>query len=255
MQRLNQSRVRTIGYCQQDPSITSNIDELRGEGVFDWVKDKATSAISSIGSIGKKVTGRPKVMNDFIKLRGNYYITHIQVCREPISGGLKKFMNVISFGALDRSMKKLGYDQLFHLWMAVHLNNGEVWNLEKNQRVSVKEGKRVPNRKRGGACTPLKKVSINVRHFIEKAEKENRDGDMFYRYSPFKYNCQRWVRTLLNIHGIEQFDTFILQDTDKLVPGALKKLGSTITDIAAVADVFHKGGANCDCDDVEYCEC
>ena len=162
MQRLNQTRIRTTGYCQQEPNITSNIDELRGDGIFDWVKDKATSVVSSIGSIGKKVTGRPKVMNDFIDLRGLYYITHIQICREPISSNLTKIMNVLSFGTLKRSMKKMGYDQLFHLWMAVHLNNGEVWNLEKNQRVGVMEGKRVPNRKRGGSCTPLKKVSINV---------------------------------------------------------------------------------------------
>jgi hypothetical protein len=236
MNRLDQSRNTHIGYMR-GYNYSTNIDEIKGNGIFDPIK----KVVRKIGE--KTLIKRPKVMNRLLTTRGNRRITHIQVCREPISKALRGLMNILSFGALKRNMDEKGYDKLFHLWLAIHLDNGEVWTLQKNQRVEVDMGRREPNIKRGGECTPLKQVNFNVKNFIEKAENENPDGPNFYRYSPFKYNCQRWVRQILNINGITQYDKFIQQDTAELVPKILRKFGRTVTDIAGVADFITKGGA------------
>lgn len=181
---------------------------------------------------------RPKVLNDLLEAEGDQIVTKVEVCRNPIKGIYENLLNVFTFGQLKRMMKEKGYDNLFHLYMILTLENGKVFSFEKNERVNVIVGKKI---KPDSECMPpLIYGKETLREFIVDAENKKVEG--FYRYDSFKDNCQKWVRTIMNANGITQFDNFISQDVEELAPRYIRLIARGITDIAGVLDFIKKGG-------------
>lgn len=201
---------------------------MAGAGVMDFIKNP-------FGWIKKRtLDGRPRILNDLLVKEGEQTITKLEVCRSPVLGVFQKAINVMTFGMFKRQMKKLNYDTMFHLYLVVHLANGNVYSLEKNQRVNVIKGKKE------GECQSLAYGAENLNEFVVKAEEKKIPG--FYRYDAFKDNCQKWVYDLLNSNGITRFNEFVLQPAETLAPGIFKKFARGITDIAGVADYVVRGG-------------
>lgn len=241
MRRLNQRRHTGVGfYCAPGRSFAQRstrqhgASEQMGDGI---ITDKLVDLKDRF--IKKFLENRPKVMNDLLKAEGDQQIVEIEVCRNPIKGIYEKLLNVLSFGQLKRRMKAKGYDKLYHLYMVIHLANGKVFSLEKNQRVKIIDGKKL---KPDGECTPgLKNPGFTLNEMITTAEKKS--DKHFYRYDGFKHNCQKWLRSILNSNGINQFNSFISQDVEELAPAYLKIIAKGVTDIAGVFDFISKGGA------------
>jgi len=227
MNRLNQERARTIGFVCE-PTLTNNVDELHGDGVIGDLKDKF---------IKKFLGSRPRIINDLIKTEGKAIISTVEVCRAPITPIFEKLLNTLSFGMLKRKMKERDYDKLFHLYVILHLSNGSVYRIEKNQRMNIIKN---PKKSNETVCKSTVAPNINFETFITAPERV--DMKDLYRYSGFKYNCQDYVKRLLNANGITQYDNFILQKVKDLAPSYLQKIARGITDIAGVADHLYRGG-------------
>ena len=195
-----------------------------------------TTGSGVISNIKAKLNRRPKILNDLLKSKGDQKITNIEICRIPITSMFQKLLNLATLGKMRKKMKSLHYDKLYHLYLVVHLVDGSVYSIEKNQRVTVLKGK-----KQGGECRAMWLNSKKtLRQFIETAEKLKIPG--FYVYRMATTNCQHFIASLMNANGIRKFNKFILQDVEKLAPGYIKKIANVITDTVAVGDLIIKGG-------------
>ena len=226
MNRLNQKRLTTVGYVQI-PTLSNNIDEIQGDGVIGDLQDKF---------IKKFLGNRPKVINDLIKNYGTHTIIKIEVCRVAVKQLWVKLINAMSIGILKQKMKERDYDKLFHLYVIIHLDNGDRYRIEKNQRMKIIKDPKISE---GTKCNPVN-VKLNLAEFIIAPEKVNMKN--LYRYNAFSENCQNYVKRLLNANGITQFNDFILQNVKDLAPGIVQKIARGITDVAGVADYVIRGG-------------
>ena len=129
-------------------------------------------------------------LHKLISEYGDVRITSIQLNRTPINGFLQKIINILSLGALQRAKKKLNYDDIFHLFMHIHLENQMCVLIEKDEVIKVYY-----------SCLPRDKAevffvgnyipnSLTVNEFIQNGAKL--DGIYnFVHYTASTYNCQR----------------------------------------------------------------
>lgn len=173
---------------------------------------------------------RPRPIKRLLRDRFDKRITNVEVCRTPINRGLKKALNLLSGGQIKRVSNRLAYDDIYHLYLVLTLDNGERYSIEKNQVVKVQ--KNPPKRRHTECRSKALKDPPTLIDFIRRGERK--DGLNHYRYSAFKYNCQRFLKTLLNGIGVHDFDEFILQDADQLLRGKSRAVAQALTDIAGV---------------------
>ena len=232
MNRLSQTRVKTVGYCRE-PDLTLDVNQVQGSGV-----PAGSGVFGDMQSsfIKKFLENRPRVINDLISKFGANDIIKIQVCRVAVKPLWEKLINAMSFGVLRERMRERDYDKLFHLYVIIHLDNGDRYRIEKNQRMKIIKDPVISERTE---CLPID-VKINLAEFLVAPEQV--DMKNLYRYNAFSENCQNYVRRLLNANGITQFDDFIMQNVKDLAPGVVQSIARGITDIAGVADYIRSGG-------------
>lgn len=73
----------------------------------------------------------PPPVRNWLAKEGSQIITRMQVCRVPIVKAIDRAINFIILGAWDAGKKKLGYDNMFHLYANLWLQDGQVWKVEK----------------------------------------------------------------------------------------------------------------------------
>ena len=209
-----------------------------------------TNLIKGGGLISKILTQRPKILDDLLKTEGDQKITKIKICRTPILNAYSKTLNILTLGSLKKKMEKKGFDELYHLYIILYLENGNVYSIEKNQRVNIvnydkanKSSKcmlMVFNKSSRSNDNFLQGNFITLREFMEAPEKIPIEN--LYRYEAFSDNCQKFVKDILNANGINKFNKFILQDIEDLAPSYLKWITKKITDTVALANYAIKGG-------------
>lgn len=196
--------------------------------------------------LNKKWQRTPKVKYILQKI-GDIKIQMIRICRKPIQSAIRKIGNVLTLGQLNQRVKKLAYDEIFHLFAMIKLENGQVYKLEKNQVVQIHQ---LPNNfdvdpdttdwtiVRLTTATTLNQIFEN----LEKTFPRER----IYRYSGFSTNCQRFQMDILissKAHDIHWLQSFIMQDASKLISeGYLQAMANNVTDFAGNATVAVTGG-------------
>jgi hypothetical protein len=126
------------------------------------------------------------------------------------------------------------YDEVYHLYVNMTLDNGQTIGIEKNQRVNVAAAG-FPTA--GLEASNMLKINCNVvfKDMIEKAEQAG--GDTFYRYNAVTANCQRFISVLMNSSGITGTDAFVMQDATQLIKNSgLRRVAGAITDVAALGE-------------------
>jgi hypothetical protein len=181
----------------------------------------------------------PAQVRKFLHDHGNSKITSIKIFREPINRVIDKVVNIISLGYWQDIKNKLHYDNLFHLWMEVDLNDSTSWSMEKNEVVQVKDVKN----KHGGIVIPLNRA-ISINEFFEGGKRIL--GNNFWTYRAKDNNCQVWISSMLIGSGLltEQAKNFIIQDTETLIsqlPTLTERIINGTTDIAARFDILRHG--------------
>ena len=84
-----------------------------------------------------RLNKRPKAINDYLSLHGNKGLRRIIVSRKPVSAKIQYIANLVTSGGWGQNMKKLNYDDVYHLFMLVELDDGTLFKLEKNSRVDI----------------------------------------------------------------------------------------------------------------------
>jgi len=181
---------------------------------------------------------RPKEVENLLNDVGNERVMKVKIMKIPIQKTITSILNVASLFQLENKLKKLNYDDLYHLYLNLYLEDGSVVGIEKNQRLRI-----VP-----GGFPDKNAVSIEItfpkppslKSLFEQGEKKS--GPNFYRYDAIVYNCQRFVIDLIGNLIPEEAKKWILQDIKEVVPSLYNKVLRTITDLAAAKDYIWKGG-------------
>ena len=166
-----------------------------------------------------------------MKQYGNNNIVDITVARSPVQRIVQKLLNFITVGKYDEMRKRLGYDDVYHLYLILTLDNGKRLRLEKNQIIQMTDYSSDKPDKSTMPVSMGKPIKLN--DFIDKGIKHMGIKN-FVRYSANELNCQNFVNQLLTANGINtpELRKFINQDIEQLLTPLAKDIGQVVTDVA-----------------------
>ena len=210
----------------------------QNHGHFKNGRVRKTCPKSCGGSfITTALTTRPKQVKEFITKYGNQTIKAVKICRKPIIKQIRWLYEHVASKSLAKVKKQYSYDDIFHLFLILYLENGATIRYEKNERVGITynyvEEEKVD-------CTEKINVPkiITVEEMINEYEKLGS-----WRYDAETSNCQYFVRDNCHILGIFQFDHFIKQNLEKVLPTWAHWLANLATDTSALIDYGVRGGS------------
>jgi hypothetical protein len=130
------------------------------------------------------------------------------------------------------------YDDLFHLFIELTLDNGQKWILEKIERINlVKEDR---SKKQGAEFTSSFPVNKSMNELFQ--DTKNRMGDKFLPYQSASNNCQYFIMGVLDGNGLNNSErtSFVKQDTKAIFESnpALRKFANTLTDIGGYGNAI-----------------
>ena len=99
--------------------------EQEGDGLKEIIKNTADLII---GGLRKDF---PPVVRNIIKQYGNQIIVEASVCRSPVQKAITTAINILTKNKLNENKNKLSYDNLYHLYILVKLENGVTLRIQK----------------------------------------------------------------------------------------------------------------------------
>jgi len=140
-------------------------------------------------------------------------------------------------GAL-RAVADVPYDNLFHLFIELTLDNNQKWVLEKIERINLVKGDR--SKKSGVEFTSPFPVNKTVNELFTNTK--NKMGARFLPYQSASNNCQVFIMGVLDGNGLNNSDltSFVKQDTKSIFKNnpVLRKFANTLTDIGGYANAI-----------------
>lgn len=218
-----------------------------GAGLYDSIK---TAAHRTRQFISGRTPHSP-ALTRLIETHGDELIAQVGVGRVPIEGALKFFLNLLTLGGVQKAMKQLNYDKLWHLFANISTDKGTKFAIEKNEVIKVSNNLGGRFQQGGQYMTVWTRTSsdqrITLREFFERTIKSV-GPDAFYTYSVFTHNCQHFIRSLLLANHMltPQANAFILQDTASIlkhVPSYSAGVASGLTDLAARFKILTGSGS------------
>lgn len=175
-----------------------------------------------------------------LKKYGDNFVVDIQVNRTPIQNEavFNKLLNLLSNGGWDMVKTKMGYDNLFHLYLLLRLDNDVLIRLEKNTTVEITEFKNNnSNNVESKNVNVAKPIKLNT--IIERTE-QRMGKKKFLDYDATNNNCQVFITNVLQANHlmVPSLNAFINQDVQGLInemPNAtalrnIMKASTTVSD-------------------------
>jgi hypothetical protein len=205
--------------------------EQSGEGLLSSARKKHLDRLKS----------RPKDIDSFMKDRGDRKMESILVCRTPIQKSIEKVLNLLSKGQLEKTKKKYNYDDIFHLYAVITFEDGEMYEIQKNDLVEI-----APFRGDFQKNSECKKSSVpapkSFNEVMLNLEKEYPNS--LYLYQAWNYNCQDFLNKFTKEAGITGLSDFIMQYfSEPFRKKNLRKITRFLTDMSASIKryIFGKG--------------
>ena len=160
---------------------------------------------------------------------GEKQIISARCGRTPVQAVIQGALKVVA---------NVPYDDLFHLFIELTLDNGQKWVLEKIERINlVKENR---SKKQGAEFTSSFPVNKTVNELFENTR--NRMGPRFLPYQSASNNCQVFIMGVLDGNGLNnsELTAFVKQDTKSIFKNnpVLRKFANTLTDIGGYANAI-----------------
>jgi hypothetical protein len=224
------SKATTLKKAKEQIAILHTGEGMASDAA-DYLKRKAQSAID----FGKKVIyGRkglsPKV-NKILEEMGDAVIQSATIGRSPVQSFITNIIKAVS---------TTPYEKLFHLFIILHTNKGDVL-LEKNEVINMQKGGAPKNSEL--IEVPRVPAGLTVQQLVDNTAKYL--GDFFIPYDASKANCQDFQMGILTSNNMltPQLKEFVKQDTTDIFKSPwFRKLANTVTDIAGRANVIMQGG-------------
>lgn len=184
--------------------------EQDGDGVIDWLKSKFSSGANRLLPM-REAGKNPPDVRKFLELHGNEQITSLKAKRVPVESAVQSVLNVVSFGALKKAVKELGYDNIFHLSIVIN----DKYELDKREVITVRKYERKANEEL--VNIPLNNKRLTISQFLENG-RIFMGNEKYSEYNPENNNCQDFIMGLLQGNNLGNNDskTFIKQDALKI---------------------------------------
>jgi hypothetical protein len=192
-----------------------------------------------LGNVNEKLNTMPLLIKQFMSKHGDELIRKVTICRTPLSKVFTMIGNLLTRGDWKIQLDKLGYDNVYHLYIIVELDSG-TYRIEKNSRVEI--------------TTKINRGKDNIDFFnipemtilglFEQTE-DRIGSEKMWRYDPFSTNCQNFVLALLDTMQLttDEAVTFVLQQASELVQSdMLKSIAKGVTDAHAIGLHTIQGG-------------
>lgn len=203
---------------------------IQGGGLFDFLKSAGNKVKNLATNVGKRITGTILGRNDYppaerslIAKYGNLPIKQICIYREPLEKSVNTLTNVLSVGQMGQLKKKYGFDEMYHLYMVITVQESPdklvPILIEKNEVINIHE---YPNIKPNAQKLELHlspKFNYTFKQFLDNGQRVM--GSRYFTYDPFDNNCQVFISSLISANPPLEQDNpnankFILQDVQGL---------------------------------------
>ena len=210
--------------------------KLKGKGILDWAKN----AYRVVRNPTQALSQMPKQVSDTLKKYGDSTVREVIVGRTKVLKVVQTLLNAMTLGNFNREKQKYGYDDIFHLYAVLVLDNGVKLITERNQRIVLTED--TNNRDNVSEKISIS-TNIKLNQLFQNAIKA--DGDKIWRYDSLSNNCQNFITSLLRNSGYltEEANTFINQKVDNLLDPTTQNIAQKTTDMASILENLIKGGA------------
>jgi len=191
---------------------------LEGAGLFDWLKEKASTVVSKVGEFFKpRLDNYNNKSKKTIEQYGNIPVKQLFISRTPVGSMLNTLINFVSLGKWEELKKKYAFDKLFHLSLVARLENGKDVILEKNEVVNISPDYKVYKDTESLDIPFTGEMTINK--ILETARK-NVGDKTFFDYD-INNNCQFFIKYLLEGQGLysQKAKDFLFQDLKDIYEG------------------------------------
>lgn len=170
---------------------------------------------------------------DIIKEYGDNVITKMTIKRSPVRKMIIKALDTLSLGKFE---KENPYDTLFHLYISLTLDNGNVIRLEKNAVISIKVNAKDDEFTESLEVLYPTEFLLTLNTILENTRLKM--GKKYFLYNAKSNNCQDFLKAVLtsNNLGTEEEITFIKQSTRDIFnknPNYLKRIALFTTNLGA----------------------
>jgi len=185
---------------------------------------------------------------NLINEKKNNKIKKITIYRKPIDTIIKQSLNVLSLGRFLKNLKNSPYDEIYHLYMVIFLDDNINLLLEKNERINLVKinTMEVINLNYNKNVQNMEVEINNEILFIDLLNKTYKNmGVSYFKYSSNQYNCQNFIYNILNSNDLlnEKLEKFIYQDPSFFFQklNYLTKFNNAITSLGAKIDLIRRG--------------
>lgn len=136
-------------------------------------------------------------MRDLISKYKDYKIVHILGAKQPIESSVQWLANIISSGKYEQAKSKLGYDNFFHVYLILRLEDGTKLKVEKNEVINIEV---ITGLQKNTGSYNIGDTNIRLGDFLSRGQQLM--GDRYFDYDPFTNNCQIYLLSLLKANGL-----------------------------------------------------
>lgn len=150
-------------------------------------------------------------MRDLISKYKDYKIVHILGAKQPIESSVQWLANIISSGKYEQAKSKLGYDNFFHVYLILRLEDGTKLKLEKNEVINMEV---ITGLQKNTGSYNIGDTNIRLGDFLSRGE-QLMGPDKYFDYDGFTNNCQIYLLSLLKANGLinKDISDFFGQDS------------------------------------------
>ena len=186
--------------------------------------------------------------NKFVlSLIGDNKITDIFVYRKPIQKMVKTFLNLTSLNEIEKNLKNSNYDDIFHLFMLIKIDNNLTVLIEKNEILNiVLTDIDIVNR-----IEKIGKINIDYNGTLTINQLLNNTLKKVGEYNYFNYdsrnlNCQRFILDILKSNNLfkNEYQNFIYQNPYEIYKntGLLGSFNKVITNLGSTYKILKGEG-------------
>jgi hypothetical protein len=137
-------------------------------------------------------------VRDLISKYKDYKIVHILGAKQPIESSVQWLANIISSGKYEQAKSKLGYDNFFHVYLILRLEDGTKLKLEKNEVINIEV---ITGLQKNTGSYNIGDTNIRLGDFLSRGQ-QLMGPDKYFDYDPFNNNCQIYLLSLLKANGL-----------------------------------------------------
>lgn len=150
--------------------------------------------------------------------------------------------NTISSGKYEQAKSKLGYDDFFHVYLILRLEDGTKLKVEKNEVINMEV---ISSLQKNTGSYNIGDVNIRLGDFLRKGE-QLMGPDKYFDYDPFNNNCQVYLLSLLKANGLinKDISDFFGQDAQTVAEelgGLISGLFRGVIKSAQIYDLLRYG--------------